>query len=162
MAMAMVAGRRCLQRAVRHAATAAAPAVQVTQESTRREAGRSAKVSDRMLEMTAIDEDGGRHVVKGLTGHTLLRTLVQGGLFDPERHRLEDITACNGECEVSIANEWLVKLPPRTEDELDVLQAKTFSKLADPHSRLGCQIILEPELEGMVVSIAEEKPWRTL
>ncbi|XP_024398160.1 uncharacterized protein [Physcomitrium patens] len=122
----------------------------------------SAKVSDRVLEMTAIDEDGQRHQIKGLTGHTLLRTLVERGLFDPERHRLENINACGGECEVSIANEWLDKLPPRSEDELEVLKDKTHAKKADPHARLGCQIVLEPELEGMVVSIAEEKPWRTL
>jgi len=122
----------------------------------------SAKVSDRVVEMTAIDEDGQRHQVKGLTGHTLLRTLVEGGLFDPERHRLEDISACGAECEVSIANEWLNRLPPRSEDELEVLKDRTHSKTADPHARLGCQIILEPELDGMVVSIAEEKPWRTL
>jgi len=63
--------------------------------------------------------------------------------------------------QVSIANEWLDKLPPRSEAELEVLKDRTHKK-ADPHARLGCQIILEPELEGMVVSIAEEKPWRTL
>lgn len=60
----------------------------------------SAKVSDRVVEMTAIDEDGQRHQIKGLSGHTLLRTLVDRGLFDPERHRLEDISACGAECEV--------------------------------------------------------------
>lgn len=64
--------------------------------------------------------------------------------------------------QVSIASEWLNKLPPRTEEEVEVLKDKTHAKFADPHARLGCQIILEPELEGMVVSIAEEKPWRTL
>jgi hypothetical protein len=56
----------------------------------------------------------------------------------------------------------LNKLPPRTEEEVEVLKDKTHAKHADPHARLGCQIILEPELDGMVVSIAEEKPWRTL
>jgi len=64
--------------------------------------------------------------------------------------------------QVSIASEWLNKLPPRTEEEVEVLKDKTHAKHADPHARLGCQIILEPELDGMVVSIAEEKPWRTL
>ena len=63
--------------------------------------------------------------------------------------------------QVSIANEWLEKLPPRSEDELEVLKDR-HSKRADPHARLGCQIILEPEHDGMVISIAEEKPWRTL
>lgn len=64
--------------------------------------------------------------------------------------------------QVSIANEWLDKLPTRSEAELEVLKDRTHAKNADPHARLGCQIILEPELEGMVVSIVEEKPWRTL
>jgi len=85
---------RLLSYHVRHAGSIA------TQSETSVVRHGSAKVSDRMVQMTAIDEDGQRHLIKGLSGHTLLRTLVDRGLFDPERHRLEDITACGAECEV--------------------------------------------------------------
>lgn len=47
-------------------------------------------------------------------------------------------------------------------DELEVLKDRTHSKTADPHARLGCQIILKPELDDMVVSISEAEPGRTL
>ena len=99
-AMAMAATARSLRGVgrflshVRHGGSIA------TQSETSVVRHGSAKVSDRIVEMTAIDEDGQRHQIKGLTGQTLLRTLVDRGLFDPERHRLEDINACNAECEV--------------------------------------------------------------
>lgn len=80
----------------------------------------------------------------------------------PAEINLEIHFKCDNHLQVSIANEWLSKLPPRKEEELEVLKDRTHAKKADPHARLGCQIILEPELEGMVVSIPEEKPWRTL
>jgi hypothetical protein len=96
--MALAAARRYTQRLIPQARYASSIAVHSTTSNRQG----SAKVSDRMLEMTAIDEDGQRHPIKGLTGHTLLRTLVDRGLFDPERHRLEDINACCGECEVGV------------------------------------------------------------
>lgn len=121
----------------------------------------SCKVEDRTLHLTAIDEDGQRHAILGLTGHNLVKTLVQSGLMDPERHIQDNIYACSGQCQVSVAKEWLEKLPPRSKDETHVLKVANGDKV-DEHARLGCQIVLTPALEGMVFAIAEEKPWRTL
>nr|ABK21738.1 unknown [Picea sitchensis] len=53
----------------------------------------SKKVSDRIVKLLAIDADGNRHAIVGLTDHTLLKNLANGGVIDPASHRLEDIAA---------------------------------------------------------------------
>ncbi|KAI5080916.1 hypothetical protein GOP47_0004099 [Adiantum capillus-veneris] len=85
-------------------------------------------VSERIVELTAIDVDGIRHNVK--------------------------------ECRVMVATEWLEKLPPRSEDEYDTLVAAASHRKVIPQDRLGCQIVLNTDLRGMVVAVPEPKPWR--
>ncbi|XP_068321401.1 uncharacterized protein [Pyrus communis] len=119
----------------------------------------SAKVSDRIVKLFAIDVDGRKREVVGLSGHTLLKALAQRGLIDPASHRLEDIDACSAECEVNIAQEWFDKLPPRSYDEEYVLKRNSRARVLNKHSRLGCQVVLTPELQGMVVAVPEAKPW---
>ncbi|KAL0900640.1 hypothetical protein Bca101_084601 [Brassica carinata] len=119
----------------------------------------SKKVSDRIVKLSAIDADGDKKDIVGLSGQTLLRALTHTGLIDPLSHRLEDIDACSAECEVQIAEEWLEKLPPRTYDEEYVLKRNSRSRVLNKHSRLGCQVVLTQELQGMVVAVPEAKPW---
>lgn len=119
----------------------------------------SKKVADRIVKLFAIDTEGQKREVVGLSGHTLLRALTNSGLIDPDSHRLEDIDACSAECEVNIAQEWLEKLPPRTYDEEYVLKRNSRSRMLNKHSRLGCQVVLTHQLQGMVVAVPEAKPW---
>ena len=94
-----------------------------------------------------------------LAGQTLLRALTNSGLIDPASHRLEEIDACSSECEVNIAQEWLEKLPPRTYDEEYVLVRNSRGRILNKHSRLGCQVVLTHQLQGMVVAVPEPKAW---
>ncbi|XP_004492232.1 uncharacterized protein [Cicer arietinum] len=119
------------------------------------------KVSDRIVRLSAIDFEGKKHDVLGLTGQTLLRALVNTGLIDPDSHRLEEIDACSAHCEINIAQEWLDKLPPRTYDEEYVLKHNSRLRVLNKHSRLGCQVLLNHDLQGMVVALPEPKPWDT-
>ncbi|XP_068661594.1 uncharacterized protein [Aristolochia californica] len=119
----------------------------------------SAKVSDRIVKLFAVDLDGQKREVIGLSGHTLLKALTNCGLIDPASHRLEAIDACSAECEVNIAEEWLEKIPPPSYDEQYVLKRNSRNRVLNKHSRLGCQVVLGKELEGMVVAIPEPKPW---
>ncbi|GMH20846.1 hypothetical protein Nepgr_022688 [Nepenthes gracilis] len=121
----------------------------------------SAKVADRIVKIFAIDIDGRKREIVGLSGQTLLKALTNHGLIDPASHRLEEIEACSSECEVHIAQEWLQKLPPPTYDEQYVLRRNSRSRVLNKHARLGCQVTVTPELQGMVVSIPEPKPWDT-
>ncbi|KZV55107.1 hypothetical protein F511_07493 [Dorcoceras hygrometricum] len=119
----------------------------------------TAKVSDRIVKLSAIDPDGNKREVVGLSGQTLLKALANQGLIDPESHRLEEIDACSAECEVHIAQEWLEKLPPPSYDEQYVLRRNSRNRVLNKHSRLGCQVVLSPELQGMVVAVPEPKAW---
>ncbi|KAF8402302.1 hypothetical protein HHK36_013255 [Tetracentron sinense] len=119
----------------------------------------SKKVSDRIVKLFAIDQDGKKREIVGLSGHTLLKALANNGMIDPASHRLEDIDACSAECEVNIAEEWLEKLPPASYDEQYVLKRNSRARVLNKHSRLGCQVILTQELQGMVVAVPEPKPW---
>ncbi|KAL3694723.1 hypothetical protein R1sor_008374 [Riccia sorocarpa] len=147
--------RRLAQVRFAHAA-AAASASNVTRRS-------APKVLDSTVKVTAISEvDGSRRALRGMLGQSLLRTLVRSGLIDGESHRTDDLTQCGAECQVSIANEWLEKLPPRSEDEIQILEsAQPKGQSVDTHSRLSCQIILEPKLDGMAVAVPEPRPWKT-
>lgn len=119
----------------------------------------SAKVADRIVKLSAIDPEGHKREVIGLSGQTLLKALTNQGLIDPDSHRLEDIDACSAECEVHIAQEWLEKLPPASYDEKYVLKRNSRARVLNKHSRLGCQVVLSKELQGMVVALPEPKPW---
>ncbi|MBA0753891.1 hypothetical protein Gogos_021168 [Gossypium gossypioides] len=51
------------------------------------------------------------------------------------------------------------ELPPRTYDEEYVLVRNSRGRILNKHSRLGCQVVLTPQLQGMVVAVPEPKPW---
>ncbi|KAJ4957098.1 hypothetical protein NE237_013881 [Protea cynaroides] len=108
----------------------------------------SKKVADRIVKLFVIAPDGDKRQIVGLAGHTLLKALTNNGLIDPASHRLEDIDACSAECEVSIAEEWLDRLPARTYDEEYILKRNARTRIFNKHARLGCQVVLAPELEG--------------
>ncbi|CAK9140777.1 unnamed protein product, partial [Ilex paraguariensis] len=119
----------------------------------------SKKVSDRIVKLFAIDFDGKKQEIVGLSGQTLLKALANNGLIDPASHRLEEIDACSAECEVNIAQEWLERLPPASYDEQYVLKRNSRNRVLNKHSRLGCQVVLTQDLQGMVVAVPEPKPW---
>ncbi|KAE8038088.1 hypothetical protein FH972_010631 [Carpinus fangiana] len=130
-----------------------------TTSATSTSTSTSKKVSDRIVKLFAIDPDGQKREVVGLSGQTLLKALANCGLIEPASHRLEEIDACSAECEVSIAQEWLEKLPPRSYDEEYVLKRNSRARVLNKHSRLGCQVVLNHDLQGMVVAVPEPKPW---
>ncbi|XP_073015799.1 uncharacterized protein [Primulina huaijiensis] len=136
-----------------------APSLYISSGSAITRFSSSAKVSDRIVKLSAIDPDGNKREVVGLSGQTLLKALANQGLIDPDSHRLEEIDACSAECEVHIAQEWLEKLPPPSYDEQYVLRRSSRNRVLNKHSRLGCQVVLSPELQGMVVAVPEPKPW---
>jgi ferredoxin-2, mitochondrial len=111
------------------------------------------------VRLLAVDPDGERREIVGLSGQTLLRALANGGLIEPASHRLEDIDACSAECEVHIAQEWFEKLPPSSYEEQYVLTRASRNRELNKHARLGCQVVLSPEMQGMVVAVPEPKPW---
>lgn len=95
--------------------------------------------------------DGGtRREVEASFGQSLLEISHQNGV-DIEG-ACEGSMACST-CHLVIAREFYDRLPPPSEEEEDML-CLTFG--LRPTSRLGCQVILSEELDGMVVRLPSQ------
>ena len=94
--------------------------------------------------------DGSRRPIEGEVGTPVM--------YLARKHELPGILAeCGGvcscaTCHVHVDPEWMEKLPPMEEDELDIIE---FAEDVDEYSRLSCQIKLSEELDGLVVHVPE-------
>jgi len=100
-----------------------------------------------MLKMTFIDPDGTRHEVEAPEGLTVLEVAHRHG-FDLEG-ACEGSMACST-CHVYADAAWFDKLPTVTEEEEDMLDLAFDVRET---SRLGCQITMTKELDGLVVTL---------
>ncbi len=95
-----------------------------------------------------VDREGKEHKIPALEGWRIMEIIRDNDL---------DIKAeCGGccscaTCHVYIAPEWLEKLYPPRDDEMDMLD--DAFEVAD-NSRLSCQLIFTPELNGIKVTLA--------
>ncbi|CAO3416894.1 ferredoxin family 2Fe-2S iron-sulfur cluster binding protein [Azospirillum doebereinerae] len=100
-----------------------------------------------MPKMTFIETDGNRREVEAPLGLSVLEIA--------HKHSLDLEGACEGSlacstCHVVIEPEWYDVLPDAAEDEEDMLDlAFGLTKT----SRLGCQIIMTEELDGLTVRL---------
>ncbi|KAK7698370.1 mitochondrial matrix iron-sulfur protein [Diaporthe eres] len=100
------------------------------------------------LWVTFIDKDGQEHKVAVSKGDNLLDIA--------QAHDLEMEGACGGSCACStchviVQNEDLYdKMPEPDDDENDMLDL-AFGLTET--SRLGCQVVMAPELDGLVVKL---------
>ena len=105
-----------------------------------------------MPTVTFIDLDDHRHKVTADTGQSLMEVAVAHGID------LEG--ACGGAlacatCHVIVDEAWAARLPAVEEDEEEMLDlAINLSET----SRLGCQIPVTPELDGLVVRLPDPIP----
>lgn len=100
-----------------------------------------------MLKMTFIDPDGVAHEVEAPEGLSVLDVA--------HRHGFELEGACEGSmacstCHVIADPKWFPKLPPISEEEEDMLDLAFDVRET---SRLGCQITMTKELDGLVVTL---------
>jgi 2Fe-2S ferredoxin len=102
--------------------------------------------------MTTINfttPDGSRHAVTAADGQSLMQTARAAGL--------QGIVAeCNGNascatCHVYIEEATAATLPPPSEQEEDLLTFTASERKIG--SRLSCQVVVGPELDGMEVEI---------
>ncbi|MGF7162592.1 2Fe-2S ferredoxin [Rhodoligotrophos appendicifer] len=59
-----------------------------------------------------------------------------------------------GTCHVYVAPDWIDRLDPLEEVELEMLELLDTYK--PDRSRLSCQIVMKPEWDGLVVELAPE------
>ena len=103
-----------------------------------------------MIKVTFINADGDSQIVEAVEGQSLLDVALAAG--QPLEGTCEGQMACST-CHVIIDKDWFEKLPRAVEDEEDMLDLASGARRT---RRLSCQIILTPELDGMVVHIPAE------
>ncbi|MCP5070431.1 MAG: 2Fe-2S iron-sulfur cluster binding domain-containing protein [bacterium] len=100
-----------------------------------------------MLKLTFIDPQGARHEVEAQSGMTVLEIA--------RRNRIDVEGACEGSlscstCHVIIDPSVYGQLPAPDEDEEDMLDL-AFGLTTT--SRLGCQIVMTDELDGLTLRL---------
>jgi 2Fe-2S ferredoxin len=104
-----------------------------------------------MPSITILTRDGTEHVVEARTGWSVMENIRDNG-FD------ELLALCGGccscaTCHVHVDPDWIARVGPRKADEDDLLDTSDH-KIET--SRLSCQILFTPELDGLKVQIAPE------
>jgi 2Fe-2S ferredoxin len=100
-----------------------------------------------MPKMTFIEPNGTRHEVDAPKGLSVLEIAHRNGI-DLEG-ACEGSLACST-CHVIVDKEWYDLLPEASDDEEDMLDL-AFGLTHT--SRLGCQIIMTDELDGLTVTL---------
>eukprot|EP00760_Papus_ankaliazontas_P006707 PhM_4_TR13145/c0_g2_i1/m.58387/K22071/FDX2; ferredoxin-2, mitochondrial len=101
--------------------------------------------------VNVTDQEGKLHALKGKEDQSVME-LCRDNKLDME-------AACDGTCACStchvyVDKEWFKKLPPATDDEMDMLDLAWG--LEEDSSRLACQIQLKREVSGLCVSLPKQ------
>lgn len=104
-----------------------------------------------MPQLIIVTRDGTEHVVEARSGWSVMETIRDAG-FD------ELLALCGGccscaTCHVHVDPEWAGRLRPIRSEEDDLLDTSDHRRET---SRLSCQILVSPELDGLKVRIAPE------
>jgi 2Fe-2S ferredoxin len=105
-----------------------------------------------MPKITFINYNGTRHEVVAETGDSLMRAATYNGVPGIDAD-CGGLCAC-ATCHVFIDGEWANKIPPRSEDEEDMMG------LVDgvtKFSRLSCQVVINENLDGLVVLLPDSQ-----
>jgi 2Fe-2S ferredoxin len=97
-----------------------------------------------------LDSPGGaRLAVCGPAGSSLMRAALAAGVGGIAAD-CGGVLSC-ATCHVIVAPEWAPRLPRPGADERAMLDMTAAPR--EPHSRLSCQIVLAPELDGLVARL---------
>ena len=105
-----------------------------------------------MPKVTYIQPNGTPRVVQAPAGTTAMEAAVDNDVAGI-------VAECGGACScatchVYVDPGWADKLPPPSAQEDGMLGCVLDRR---PTSRLSCQIVLRPELDGLVVEVAKEQ-----
>lgn len=100
------------------------------------------------VHVNITDFEGKTHTLDGLEGWRLMEVIRDYGL--PIKAECGGACAC-ATCHVYVAPEWFDKLPPANSEETMMMDD---AMAVEANSRLSCQIILTPEMEGLSVTLA--------
>lgn len=100
-----------------------------------------------MSTIKVIDVNGASHILEAVEGWRVMEIIRE--------HGFEVGGLCGGACtcatcHVEVDETWAAKLHPANDDEESMLDAVP---VVSPTSRLSCQIIFTPELDGLAVKL---------
>ena len=104
-----------------------------------------------MPSITYVHPDGARDVIEVPVGTSVMRGAIL--------NNVDGIVAeCGGEmmcatCHVYVDAPYLGRTPPRSDDEKAMLEFTASER--KPTSRLSCQLVVTPEMDGLVVYLPE-------
>src|SRR5205823_403841 len=104
-----------------------------------------------MPKVTYVHPNGAREVLDVPLGTSVMRAAIVNGI--------DGIVAeCGGEmmcatCHVYVEPDQLDRTPPQSDDEKAMLEFTASER--KPNSRLSCQLVATPELDGLVVYLPE-------
>lgn len=120
-------------------------------------------VYDKLVQLTVVDSEGRRHVVRGTVGQSVV-DLLEGHMdtLGEEGICLSPDGRGAREAHIKLPQELLAAFPPHTGDD-----ARFLAEVADPgsldrHSRLGSKVTLSKELDGTVLALGALYPWKSL
>lgn len=100
------------------------------------------------MRIFVTDYDGKEHELEALEGWRIMEIIRDYGL--PIKAECGGACSC-ATCHVYVDEDWVDKLPPKRDDEEDMLDEAI--DVAD-NSRLSCQILMSEELDGLKVTLA--------
>jgi len=105
-----------------------------------------------MPKITYIEHSGTEHTVDVGIGMTLMEGAVNNSVPGIDGD-CGGACACST-CHVYVDDAWVEKLKAKEDTETDMLD---FAFQPNEKSRLGCQIPVTPELDGLVVRMPEKQ-----
>jgi 2Fe-2S ferredoxin len=100
------------------------------------------------VEVTFVLPDGTARQCRGEQGETLMDVALDNLVPGIVGQCGGGCTCCT--CHVYIDDRWFAQLPEPHPDEVELL---TYALEVGPNSRLSCQVILDPDLQGCVVTV---------
>ena len=101
-----------------------------------------------MPKVTFVSPGGDARTVEVPPGRSVMQAAVENGIDEIEG-TCGGVLAC-ATCHVIVDEAWFAKLAAMVPNEEAMLD---FAEDVHPTSRLGCQIILNDELDGLVVRL---------
>lgn len=101
-----------------------------------------------MVAVRFIAAAGGERILDIVEGISAMEGAVKGGVDGIDADCGGAVSCAT--CHVHVAADWLDRLPPPTAEECEMLD---FAIERGSDSRLSCQIVLTPDLDGLTLHI---------
>ena len=98
-----------------------------------------------------VAPDGAGRVIAATPGESLMRAATAAGV-DAIKADCGGMLSC-ATCHVFVDEAWAARLPPPSADEDAMLEMTAAPRR--PTSRLSCQIVLGPELDGLTAGLPD-------